>query len=205
MIYNTRMKPLVLPEYGRNVQQMVDFCKTLPDREERNICARSIVATMGNLYPELRNTPDGFQKLWDHLAIMAEFDLDIDYPVEIVKAENLATKPKRVEYNSSARKMRFRHYGISLQRMIDHAAEMQPSEERDELVRLLANHMKKAMLAVNKDGVDDEKIFNDLRDLSHGAINIHPGELRLHEFREAPQPVAQGKKKKKKNNLMNLF
>lgn len=202
LTYNTQLKPLVLPEYGRNIQQMVDYCKTIPDREERNACARSIVAIMGNLFPELRDTPDATRKLWDNLAIMAGFELDIDYPYEPVSPDHLVSRPETVAYSASGRDMRFRHYGITLQRMVEHAATMEPSPERDEMIRLLANHMKKALLAVNRDGVDNRRVFNDLRELSHGAINIAPGEMRLHEFKIAQPPAQQGKKKKKKNNNM---
>ncbi|MCM1111572.1 MAG: DUF4290 domain-containing protein [Clostridium sp.] len=193
--YNTQLKHLVLPEYGRNIQQMVDHCRTIEDREERNRCARAIIQTMGNLFPELRDTPDYTHKLWDHLAIMADFDLDIDYPCEVVRPDELGTLPEPVPYTSGG--MRFRHYGASLQHMIDQASIMENGPERDELVRLLANHMKKLLLAVNRDGVDDERVFRDLCELSKGAINIHPSQMRLHEFREAPQPQG-GKKKKKK-------
>lgn len=193
--YNTQLKRLKLPEYGRNIQQMIDYCKTIENRDERNRCAHTIIATMGNLFPELRDTPDYTHKLWDHLAIMADFELDIDFPYEVIQPDNLESLPDKVEYYST--RMLYRHYGISLERMIEVASHTAPGPERDELIRLLANHMKKLMLAVNRDGVDDQKIFNDLRHLSHGMINIRPGEMRLHEFREAPQPVA-GKKKKKK-------
>lgn len=192
--YNTQLKRLVLPEYGRNIQQMIDYCKTIPDREERNHCARTIIATMGNLFPELRESADYPHKLWDHLAIMADFDLDVDYPFDVIQRDNLTTPPQHLDYFSS--NMRFRHYGSALQTMIEVAMQMAPGPERTELVRLLANHMKKLMLAVNSDGVDDIKIFNDLRMLSHGIIDVHPSEMRLHEFREAPQTT--GKKKKKK-------
>lgn len=186
----------MLPEYGRNIQQMVDYCKTIEDREERNRCARTIIDTMGNLFPELRDTPDYTHKLWDHLAIMSDFDLDIDYPYEVIQADNLNTAPDPIDY--PANNMRFRHYGIAIQRMIDRASVMENGEERDALVYLLANHMKKLMLAVNHDGVDDERVFKDLDILSHGAIRLDSSIMRLHEFREAPQP--QTGKKKKKND-----
>ncbi len=190
--YNTQLKRLKLPEYGRNIQQMIDFCKTIPDREERNYCAQTIIATMGNLFPELRDTPDYAHKLWDHLAIMADYDLDIDYPYDIIHPDD--NKPMRIDYNSSC--ITFKHYGKNIQKLVSQILELELGAERDELVRLTANHMKKLMLAVNRDGVDDRKIFNDLRDLSHGQIDIRQDELRLHEFIEAPQPL--GKKKKKK-------
>lgn len=193
--YNTQLKKLVLPEYGRNIQQMVDHCLTIEDREERTRCAYSIINTMGNLFPMLRDVEDFKHKLWDHLAIMADFRLDIDYPYEVIRPENLNTRPEKVEYTSSP--IRYRHYGKSVELMIAKAAVMEPGEERDALISLIAHHMKKMMLAVNKDGVDDAKIFKDLCEYSHGAIRLDAETCHLHEFKEAPSP-ASGKKKKKK-------
>ena len=193
--YNTQQKKLILPEYGRNIQQMVDHCLTIEDREERTLCARTIIATMGNLFPELRDADDNDRKLWDHLVIMSGFRLDVDFPCEVIKEESLQTEPDKINENFSP--MRYRHYGKSLQLMVDKASEMEPSEDRDELISLIAHHMKKLMLAVNKDGVDDAKVLKDLAEMSHGRIRLNPAEYHLHEFKEAPQPV-QGKKKKKK-------
>ncbi len=193
--YNTQQKKLILPEYGRNIQKMVDHCLTIEDRDERTRCARSIIASMGNLFPQLRDQEDFRHKLWDHLAIMSDFKLDIDYPCEVIKPDDLQTKPDMLEYRTSA--IRRRHYGKNIELMIDKATSMEPGEERDALISLLANHMKKVMLSVNKDGVDDAKIFKDLAEFSHGAIMLDAETYHLHEFKEAPAPVT-GKKKKKK-------
>lgn len=192
--YNTRLKQLVLPEYGRNIQRMVDYCLTIEDRQERNTCANAIVRSMGNLFPELR-APENEHKLWDHLMIMSDFQLDIDFPCEVISATDLSTKPEKVAYSQSS--MRYRHYGRIIQSMIDKAAAMEEGEERQQVILLLANQMKKQMLAVNSDGVDDQKIFKDLAELSHGAIRLESATTRLHEFKELPVP-ASGKKKKKK-------
>lgn len=193
--YNTQQKKLILPEYGRNIQQMIDHCLTIEDREERTRCARTIVVTMANLFPELRDGDDNRRKLWDHLAIMSEFKLDIDYPCEIIKPDNLNTVPQKVPYTLNY--IRYRHYGKEVERLVEKAAEMKEGDERTELCRLIANHMKKLMLSVNRDGVDDEKIFKDLAEMSHGRIIFTPDTMRLHEFKVAA-PVATGKKKKKK-------
>ena len=123
LTYNTQLKRLIMPEYGRNIQQMVDHCLTLADRDERTACAYTIVASMGNLFPELRDNPDYKHQLWDHLAIMSGFKLDIDYPVEVVKAESLATTPQPLAYDFDG--VRARHYGKILQRAIDTAAAME--------------------------------------------------------------------------------
>lgn len=194
LTYNTQQKRLILPEYGRNIQQMVDYCLTIEDRDERTTCAKAIIRSMGNLFPELRNNEDNNKKLWDHLSIMSDFKLDVDFPCEIVRPESLNSRPSRVEYHNSP--IRYMHYGKNLEMMIARAAEMEEGEERDALVLLLANHMKKMMLAVNPDGVDDAKIFKDLAMYSHGAIRLTPDTCHLHEFKAAPTNT--GKKKKKK-------
>ncbi len=193
--YNTQLKKLILPEYGRNIQQMVDHCLTIEDRDERTRCAYSIINTMGSLFPNLRDDDEYKHKLWDHLAIMSDFRLDIDYPCEVVQRENLTTFPDKVDYVSSP--IRYRHYGRHIQMMIDKAAKMEPGAERDELVSLLANHMKKLMLQVSADGAEDAKILKDLAELSRGEFRFNPNEYHLHEFK-AVTPPATGKKKKKK-------
>lgn len=194
LTYNTQLKKLVLPEYGRNIQSMVDHCLSISDREERSHCARSIIQAMGNLFPELRDSEDNNHKLWDHLVIMSDFRLDVDFPCEVIKAESLDTVPDPVMRDTTW--IRYRHYGRMLPEMISKAADMEPGEERDALVLYLANHMKKLMLAVNKDGVEDVRIFKDLSEMSEGRINLDPEKVHLHQFMEAP--VTTGKKKKKK-------
>lgn len=196
--YNSQLKKLALPEYGRNIQQMVDYCCTIGDREERTKCAYSIIATMGNLFPQLRDEPDYAHKLWDHLAIMSDFKLDIDFPFEVVKAETLDTKPDPMSYKLEPIKLR--HYGKLIERMIGRAVEYPDGEEKDALIMLIANHMKKQIFQINKEDVDDEKIFNDLAYYSKGKIQLSTDSHSLHQFKEAPSAAnkQQGKKKKKK-------
>ena len=140
--YNTRLKQLVLPEYGRNIQRMVDYCLSIEDRDERTVCAHTIVRSMGNLFPELR-APENEHKLWDHLMIMSDFKLDIDFPCAVISEADLATTPDKVDYQSGA--IRYRHYGKLIQQMIDKASQMEPGEERDQVILLLADHMRKQM------------------------------------------------------------
>ena len=195
--YNSQLKKLALPEYGRNIQQMVDYCCTIEDRKERNKCAYTIIQTMGNLFPQLRDETDYKHKLWDHLAIMSDFNLDIDYPYEVVKEENLETKPERVDYHLD--RIKFRHYGKIIEKMIERACDYPDGEEKDALVMLIANHMKKLIFQINKEDVDDAKIFKDLAYYSHGQIRLDVATHSLHEFKEAPAPQQPtGKKKKKK-------
>lgn len=195
LTYNTQLKKLVLPEYGRNIQQMVDHCLTIPDKEERTKCAYSIIEIMGNLFPNLRDEDDFKHKLWDHLAIMSEFRLDIDYPCEIVSAENLETNPEKLEYTSTS--IKYRHYGKYIELMVAKIATLEDGAEKQQLISLVANHMKKMMLALNKDGVEDAKIFKDLYEYSSGKINLQESDFHLHEFKEVAVPQS-GKKKKKK-------
>mgnify|MGYP002236862859 FL=1 len=168
---------MTLPEYGRNIQNMVDYCVTIQDREERKRCANTIINIMGNMFPHLRDVNDFKHILWDHLAIMADFKLDIDYPYEIIKKENLYSRPPRIPYNNN--RIRYRHYGKTLELMIRKATELQPGMEKDQLVRLLANQMKKSFLTWNKESVDDRKIFKDLDELSSGKIVLSEEEHKL--------------------------
>ena len=190
--YNTQQKKLIMPEYGRNVQQMIDHCVSIEDREERTRCANTIINIMGNLFPHLRDVDDFKHKLWDHLAIMYDFKLDIDYPYEIIRKENLRTKPDRVPYTLTP--IRYRHYGKTLERMIKKCEDYPDGPERDQLISLLANHMKKSFLTWNKEVVDDDKIFKDLREYSRGRIDLSPETFRLKESKEFLQ-------KKNKNNM----
>ena len=168
---------LILPEYGRNIQQMVKHAVSIEDRAERTRCAKTIIDIMGNMFPYLRDV-EGFKfKLWDHLAIMSDFQLDIDYPFEVVKPTTLQQKPERIPYNTSG--IRYMHYGRLLQSLIEKTEQYPEGPRRDELIDLMANHMKKSYLTWNKEVVDDRKIFDDLRQLSHGNINMNPESMTL--------------------------
>lgn len=182
MKYNTAEKKLTLPEYGRNIQNMVDYCVTIEDRQERKRCADTIINIMGNMFPHLRDVNDFKHILWDHLAIMADFKLDIDYPYEIVKKENLHAKPPKIAYANS--RMRYRHYGKTLEQMVARATELEDGEERNQLIKLLANQMKKSFLTWNKESVDDEKIFKDLYELSKGQISLSTEDYKLSESKD---------------------
>ena len=182
MKYNTEEKRLALPEYGRNIQNMVDYCITITDREERKRCANTIINVMGNLFPHLRDVNDFKHILWDHLAIMSDFKLDIDYPYEIVKKENLNTRPPRIPYSNSH--FHYRHYGKTLELMIQKATTYPDGPEKDQLIKLLATQMKKSFLTWNKETVDDRKIFKDLDELSDGKIILDEEEHKLLESRD---------------------
>jgi hypothetical protein len=178
--YNTSRKHLVLPEYGRNIHMMVDYIKTIDDREERNRLAHSVVAVMGNLNPHLRDINDFKHKLWDHLALIANFDIDIDYPYDPPKPETFTEKPKKVEYGTS--RIKYKHYGRSIEMMIKASCELPESEEKVKIFNLIANHMKKSYYSWNRENVDDEIILKDLNTLAKGKIDIST--ISLTETRE---------------------
>ena len=160
MEYNTQKKKLLLPEYGRNIQKMVDYLLTIEDREERTRAAKTVIDVMGNLYPHLRDVPDFRHKLWDHLAIMSEFKLDIDTPYPLPSLSKLQEKPERLPYSSNH--IKYKHYGKLVEKLIDKIKELEDPEQKRALIVLTANHMKKSFLTWNKDSVEDEQIYNDI-------------------------------------------
>lgn len=170
MDYNSNRKRLPLPEYGRNIQEMVDHAVTIEDREERTKAAHTILSVMGNMYPHLRDVPDFRHKLWDHIAIMSEFKLDIEYPCEIVSMNKLKEKPEKMPYNNS--RIVYRHYGRTIEKMIEVACTYEEGKEKNMLIELIINHMKKSFLIWNKDSVNDDKIIEDIEFLSKGKITI---------------------------------
>ena len=170
MQYNTQKEKLLLPEYGRNIQNMVDHCVAIADPEERRRCAYAVIDIMGNLFPHLRDVNNFKHILWDHLAIMSDFQLDIEYPYEVIKKEDLYSAPGHLDYSRPT--MRFRHYGKILERMVKIASDMEEGEPREQLIRMLLGQMKRSYTQWNKEA-DDEKIFHDLKDLSKGKIDLN--------------------------------
>ncbi len=196
LTYTNHLKKLVLPEYGRNIQNMVDHCLTIEDRDERTACANSIVRSMMALFPNNTSDREEYRrKLWDQLFIMSDFRLDVDLPFEPVRPETFSGKPEPLPLPGHP-KMAFRHYGSIIEDLIAKAVEMPEGPERTELVFLIASQMKKARCVIDRE-TDDERIFNDLHYLSKGAINVPRGAMVLGDFRAAVQ-VPAGKKKKKK-------
>lgn len=198
MEYNTQLKKLALPEYGRNIQNMVDFCLAIEDRDERKRCANSIINIMGNMFPHLRDVNDFKHILWDHLAIMADFQLDIDYPYEIIRKEDLFSKPEKLEY--SRPDMEYRHYGKTLEKMIKLATSLDEGDEKKQLIWLTVTHMKKSYIQWNKE-VDDQKIFYDLYELSGRKIDLRGSDMKLPDMKDITQRNNNnnsGKKNQKK-------
>jgi hypothetical protein len=177
MQYNTQQKKMPLPEYGRSIQNMVDYALTIENRAERQLCAKTIINVMGNMYPHFRDVPEFVHKLWDHLAIMSDFKLDVDYPYEIIRKDNLVIKPDRLPYLKKS--MRHRHYGYILETLIKKACEFSEGDEKNNLVALIANHMKKSYILWNKEAVDEQKIANDLMEYSEGMLKLDDELIKL--------------------------
>lgn len=182
MEYTTLTGKLIMPEYGRNVQQMIEHALTIEDRDERTRCVQTIVNIMGNLFPYLRDVNDFKHKLWDHVAIMSEFKLDIDYPYEILQKDNLYSRPDTIPYKQS--RIKYLHYGRNLEEMIERVSDYPEGPARNGLIYLIANQMKKCLMTWNNEVADDKKVFDDLRELSNGKIDLSSDILRLMETRE---------------------
>jgi hypothetical protein len=198
--YNTQRKRMALPEYGRNVQKMIDHIKTIEDRNERNRAAKTIIQIMGNLNPHLRDEGDFRHKLWDHLALIANFDLDIDSPYPWPEPSKFNEKPRQVPYKQGD--IRFLHYGRIIELMIDAAVEMPDGEEKEYLTTLIVNQMKKAYITWNRSQVADEVIIGDMKFLSGGKLKMTEG-VKILEVRELIPQVKrkpQGKPHGKQQN-----
>ena len=168
--YNTEREQLVIPEYGRHIQKMINHAIAIEDREERNKVAKAIIGVMGNMQPHLRDVPDFQHKLWDQLFIISKFKLDVDAPYPILTEEELMQPPDPLEYPQNHPKYRF--YGNNIIRMINVANSWEESDLKEALIFTIANHMKKCFLNWNKDTVEDDVIFKHLFELSKGKINL---------------------------------
>jgi hypothetical protein len=176
MEYNTTRGRLILPEYGRNVQNMIAYAMEINDRVERNRAAMAIIEVMGQLNPHLRDVDDFRHKLWTHLFVMSDFKLDVDSPYEIPKQEILDEKPKLMEYPKS--KIRYGHYGQYTQKILESSMEVNDEKEKEYLKNTMANFMKKQFLSYNNDTVENHVIAQQLKELSKGDLVLeNPDEL----------------------------
>ena len=175
--YNTVREDLIIPEYGRHIQKMINYASTRETKEERNKFANAIISVMGNLQPHLRDVADFQHKLWDQLFIMSDFKLDADSPFEKPSKEILNAKPEPLTYPQNFPKYRF--YGNNIKIMIDEAVKWDSGEMKDALVLTIANHMKKCFLNWNKDSVKDQVIFDHLYELSDTKIDIRDSKEEL--------------------------
>ena len=201
MEYNTSRDQMIIPEYGRNVQRMVDYLLTIEDREKRNQQARNLIEIIGNLNPnKVKESQDFRHKLWDHLYIMSDFKLEVDSPFPPPKPESLMEKPEEVPYPETSRN--YRHYGNILKNMVKYLASLEPGEEKDALKAAVANQMKKTYLLWNKDHVEDEVILKEMKALAEGKLDLEDVSLAdkkdLVTKGEQNQSGFKGKKKFKK-------
>ncbi len=193
--YNTERPKLIIPEYGRHIQKMVDYAISQEDKEERNKTVKSIISVMGNLNPHLRDVPDFQHKLWDQLFIISDFKLDVDSPYPIPSKEELSERPGHLGYPQNFPKYRF--YGNNIKRMIDVAIGWEDGDMKDGLVLTIANHMKKCFLNWNKDTVEDDVIFKHLFELSDGKLNLKDS----NESLSASSELLKNKKRYSSNNV----
>ena len=203
--YNTEREHLIIPEYGRHLQKMINYAKAIPEKEERNKVAKAIISVMGNLQPHLRDVPDFQHKLWDQLFIIADFDLDVDSPYEKPSREELQARPEPLEYPQNHPKYRF--YGNNIKTMIDVANTWEDGDLKEALIYTIANHMKKCFLNWNKDTVEDDVIFGHLYELSGGKINLRESDEDLSDstslMRSKKKFVSSGKKTHHKKSNTN--
>lgn len=199
--YNTEREHLIIPEYGRHLQKMINYAKSRETKEERNKLAKAIISVMGNLQPHLRDVPDFQHKLWDQLFIMSDFELDADSPYPKPSREELTAGPEPLKYPQNYPKYRF--YGNNIKTMIDVACTWEKGEMKEALIYTIANHMKKCYLNWNKDSVEDNVIFDHLFELSNGKINLKNSEEDLSDSSSLMRTKSKysnkgGKKTKKK-------
>lgn len=184
--YNTTREKLVLPEYGREIQKMVDYAVELKDKADRQRCAETIVAVMDRMLPHNRANADYKRKLWDHLAIMSGFKLDIDYPYDVTGAAKIATKPQPMSYPMN--RIPVRHYGHMIFQLFDKLKNMEPGKERDELTLITAEQMKRDLAQWSHGASSDEKVVSDLAHFTDGKIQLDTREMQNARFSVPIQP-----------------
>lgn len=170
MNYNTGRSKMIIPEYGRHIQQLINHAIKLEEKEERNKMVLAIVDVMGQLNPHLRDVADFTHKLWDHVHIMSDFKLDVDSPYPTPTPEQFMEKPNRMKYPDD--KIRFKHYGKGTEKLIEKALEMEVGEKRDALIESIANLMKKHYLTWGRSSVDDAQIISDIKRISRGNLEV---------------------------------
>jgi uncharacterized protein with ATP-grasp and redox domains len=194
LYYNTQREPIRLPEYGRHVQQMVDYIKTIPSKEERNRLAQVVINVMANMNPSQKDSPEYKIKLWNHLAQIANYELDIDYPVPIYKKEDFKLFRRKIEYPQKNKQ--WRHYGANTVEMIKAISKIEDTEKREKLLLDLANHMKRQYLMFKKEAANGEQIKADIKTIS-GNDDIIGSDFKLNDTRDIY------KSKSKQNNNGN--
>lgn len=189
------MPKLEMREYGRHIQKLIMHCTNIEDREERNKCAYAIADMMIQLFPELKADEIQNSKVWDQMNVISGFKLDIDYPCEVLSETEMKPSLSKIPYSRKSDK--FRVYGTNLVRMIKEISLMEGGIEKDRLIFLVANQMKKLLVSINNDSATDQRVFNDIREISGGSIDIDADTYRLNEYIGVVNPNDNKKKKKK--------
>lgn len=193
--YNTALPKLNMREYGRNIQKLVEYCLTIEDKTERTKCAYAIAEIMTRLFPELNGDDVNDRKVWDHINMMSGFILDIDYPCQVLSENEMRPTPAKIPY---ARKNdNFRCYGDNIVQMIREVSNMEGGVEKDNLIFLLANQMKKLLINVNADSASDLRVIKDIKEISKGRIDIDPETYKLNDYIGVASQNDNKKKKKK--------
>ena len=191
--YNTHREQLLMPEYGREIQKMVDYAVSLTDKSERQNCAEEIIRMMETKVPELHDNADFEQTLWDHLYLMSHKQLDIDWPFDVTAAEKLQEKPKAIPLPQEG--MRLRHYGKLLEQLFEKLKTMPEGEERDALAFYTANQMKRNLMTWGHGSMSDEKVADDLARFTDGVIQLDLSTMKLDKVTAIEEPKAKKKKK----------
>ena len=194
MEYNTQRPRMLIPEYGRHIQKMIDYAAGLESKDDRNKVAKAIISVMGQLNPHLRDISDFNHKLWDHLFIMSDFKLDVDSPYDVPSKEVLLEKPEMLAYPQA--NMRYKHYGKIIEQMIVKACDYKEGDEKKALITDIANLMKRTYLTWNRDSVNDEVIKSDLEKLSGNKLTL-PSDVELEHTSDI---LAKIKKRRKSNS-----
>jgi len=202
MEYNSSRPLLTIPEYGRNVQKMVQFALNIEDRELRNQAANTIINVMAQTTTQPKDVSDFRHKLWNHLHVIAEFKLDVDCPYPVPDSEEIHAKHEKLAYSTGD--IHFKHYGKTIEKMIEKAVEMEDGEMKDVLVNVIANHMKKAYIQWNKGFVNDEIIYKQLSFLAKGKLNIDETKRLFIPTESMLNPTTIVKKKNNSNNKIPM-
>ena len=193
MDYNTQRSKLIMSEYGREIQRMVEYACELPTKEERLKCAKTIIRQMENKNPQLRDNADYEQTLWDHLYLMSHRELDIDWPFDVSEADKILSKPEPMKLPNG--NIRLRHYGHLVEELFEQLKTMPEGEERDALVKKTANQMKRDLVTWGHGSADDERIASDLARYTDGKIQL---DLNNFTFEKVSPTVSKSTGKKKK-------
>ena len=197
MQYNTQREQLVMPEYGRGIQMMVDLAVKIENREERQRCAQAIVKIMSSILPSTTSKEDEEHRLWNHLARISHYQLDIDYPVNIVPQEEVQAHPAPLPYPMKAIKRR--HYGYLVEQALDYAKTLPEGELRDAFTKSIANQMKQDLFIWNRDSMDNALVAQDIERYTDGKLNLDLDNFTFEPVGESPlQPSDGGKKRKRK-------